>query len=199
MHKRNNLLQGRKVAILAADGVSESQLFSAKKNLEEAGAEVIVVSLELGKIKSWTIDHWGKCIDVDATLDNACSEDFDALLIPGEEMNNEKIITNKKAIEFVKNFINEGKSIASICHGTKFLIKSGLAKGKTLTSWPSLKKDLIKSGAKWKDEEVVAQNGFISSRCPDDNMLFTKKMIEGFSISPRCRKSPSELNIIFAS
>jgi len=189
MIEKSNVLHDRKIAILAADGFDESQLFSPKKALEDAGAEVIIVSLNKGEIKSWDVDHWGKSIGVDATVSESSSEDFDALVIPGGKMNPETLLHDKKAIDFVKNFINEGKSIASICHGTKFLIESGLTKGRTLTTWPSLKKDLINSGAKWKDDEVVVHKGFISSRCPNDSKLFNKKMIEGFSIGPRCKKS----------
>ena len=188
----NNIhkLHDRKIAILAADGFDESQLFAPKKALEDAGAEVVIVSLKKGEIKSWDEDHWGKSINVDAIVGDSSSEDFDALVIPGGKMNPEALLHDKKAVDFVKDFINEGKTVASICHGTKVLIESGLTKGRTLTTWPSLKKDLINSGAKWKDDEVVVHKGFISSRCPKDNPLFNKKMIEGFSISPRGKKTP---------
>jgi protease I len=190
MQDRSNVLYDRKIAILAADGFDESQLFSPKKALEDAGAEVVIVSLKEGEIKSWKVDHWGRSINVDMTVNNSSSEEFDALVIPGGVMNPDSLLHDKKAVEFVKDFLNEGKTIASICHGTKVLIESGMAKGRTLTTWPSLKKDLISSGAKWKDDEVVVHKGIISSRCPDDNPTFNKKMIEGFSISPRGRKTP---------
>ena len=189
MHEKNNILQDRKIAILATDGFDESQLFSPKKALEDAGAEVVIVSLKEGKIKAWTEDHWGRSINVDTTVNNSSSEEFDALVIPGGEMNPENLCHNKKAIDFVKDFINKGKTVASICHGTQLLIETGLIKGRTLTTWPSLKKKLTNSGAKWKDDEVVVYKGIISTRCPYDNPIFNKKMIEGFSISPRCRKT----------
>lgn len=190
MPDKNNMLHDRKIAILAADGFDESQLFCPKKALEDARAEVVIVSLKKGKIKAWNEDHWGGSVNVDATVKNSSSEEFDALVIPGGVMNPETLCHNKKAIDFVKDFINEGKSIASICQGTQVLIETGLTKGRTLTTGPSLKKDLLKSGAKWKDDEVVVYKGIISSRCPNDSPTFTKKMIEGFSISPRCRKTP---------
>lgn len=190
MLEKKYVLHDRKIAILAADGFDESQLFSPKKALEEAGAEVVIVSINEGKIKAWDKDHWGKSISVDTTVDDSSSKEFDALVIPGGVMNPDTLRYDKKAIAFVKDFINEGKSVASICHGTQVLIETGLTKGRTLTTWPSLKKDLINSGAKWKDDEVVVYKGIISSRCPDDNPVFNKKMIEGFSISPRCRKTP---------
>ncbi len=189
MIEKSNILHDRKIAILATDGFDESQLFSPKKALEEAGAEVIIVSLKEGQIKGWTADHWGKSINVDATVNNSTSDDFDGLVIPGGEKNPESLCHNKNAVEFVKDFINEGKSVAFICHGSQVLLESGLSKGRTLTSWPTLKNKFIQSGANWKDDEVVVHKGIISSQCPYDNPKFNKKMIEGFSISPRCNKS----------
>ena len=189
MEEKNNMLHDRKIAILAADGFDESQLFSPKKALEDAGAKVVIVSLKEGEIKSWDEDHWGKSIGVDATVNNSSAEEYDSLVIPGGAMNPETLLHDKNAIAFVKDFINEGKTIASICHGTKVLIESGMAKGRTLTTWPSLKKALINSGAKWKDDEVVSYKGIISSRCPKDSPVFNKKRIEEFAISPRCRKT----------
>lgn len=185
----NNALHDRKIAILAADGFDESQLFSPKKALEDAGAEVIIVSLKKGKIKAWSEDHWGRSINVDATVNDSSSEEFDALVIPGGEMNPEILCHDKKAVDFVKDFVNDGKSVALICHGTQVLIETGLTKGRTLTTGPSLKKKLINAGAKWKDDEVVVYKGIISTRCPYNNPTFNKKMIEGFSVSPRCQKS----------
>ena len=189
MPLENNMLQDRKIAILAIDGFNESQLFCPKKALEAAGAEVVIVSLEEGKIKSWDTDHWGKSIKVDTTIENSSSEEFDALVIPGVDLNPEVLLHSKQAIDFVKDFINDGKMVATICHGTKLLIETGLAKGRTLTSKLSLKKELLNSGAKWKDDEVVVHKGIISSRCTDDSPVFNKLMIQGFSISPRSRKT----------
>lgn len=189
MLDKTEVLHDRRIAILAADGFDESQLFAPKKALEEAGADVSIISIKEGKIKSWDIDHWGESIKVDATVYDSCSEDYDALLIPGGAINPEILSHNSKALDFVKDFINEGKSVASICHGTQVLIETGLTKGRILTTWPALKKDLINSGAKWKDDDVVSYKGIISSRCPSNNPKFNKLMIEEFSISPRCKKS----------
>lgn len=185
MFLENNILQNRKIAILAADGFDESQLFSPKRALEEAGAEVVIVSLNRGEIKSWEKDHWGTSIAVDATVNECHSEEFDALFIPGGEKNPETLLHNKSACDFVKEFAYDGKSIASICHGTKVLLESGLAKGKILSSGPALKNEVIKSGAKWKDDEVVAHKGIITSRCPKESPNFNRKMIEGFAIGPK--------------
>lgn len=188
MIDKNNVLHDRRIAILATEGVDQTQLFSPLKALQNAGAQVVIVSLNEGDIKTWDKDHWGKSVHVDKTVNNSTSEEFDALIIPGGEMNPSAICQDKDAVEFVKDFINEGKMVASICHGTQVLIDSGLTKGRTLTTWPTLKRNLINSGANWKDEEVVAYKGIVSSRCPHDNPIFNKKMIEGISISPHSRK-----------
>lgn len=187
MADKNIILNDRKIAILAVDGVEESQLLSPKKALEDVGAQVVIVSLKKGEIKAWNKDRWGKKIHVDATVTDSSSDEFDALIIPGGEMNPHILCDNKSAVDFVKDFVNDGKMVASICHGTQVLIESGLAKGRTLTTWPSLKKNLINSGAKWKDEEIVTYKGFVSSRCPYENPLFNKKIIEGISISPHAK------------
>lgn len=185
MAVEKNILQDRKIAILAADGFDESQLFSPKRALEEAGAEVVIVSLNRGEIKAWEKDHWGKSISVDAIVNECHSEEFDGLVIPGGEKNPEILLHNKNVCDFVKEFAYDGKSIVSICRGTKVLLDSGLAKGKMLTTWPAMKNDVIKSGAKWKDDEVVAHKGIITSRCPDESPNFNRKMIEGFAIGPK--------------
>lgn len=188
MIEKNNVLHDRRIAILATEGVDQTQLFSPIKVLENAGAEVVIVSINEGDIKTWDKDHWGKSVHVDKTVNNSTSEEFDALIIPGGEKNPCALCLDKDAVKFVKDFVNEGKMVASICHGTQVLIECGLTKGRTLTTWPALKRNLIKSGATWKDEEVVASKGIVSSRCPHDNPVFNKKIIEGISISPHSRK-----------
>ena len=182
-----NILHDRKIAILATDGFDESQLFSPKKALEAAGAKVVIVSINKGQIKSWKKGHWGESIGVDATINDCNPEDFDGLVIPGGEQNPEMLLNHEKVASFVKEFAYDGKSIVSICHGTKVLIDTGMVKGKTLTTWPTLKKVAISSGAHWKDDEVVVHKGMITSRCPDENQSFNMKMINGFAISPRTR------------
>ena len=185
----NNILNDRKIAILATDGFNESQLFSPKKALEAAGAQVLIVSTHKGEIKSWVQDHWGKSIQVDATLSECNSEEFDGLVIPGGEKNPETLLNDKNVSNFIKDFIYDGKSIASICHGIKVLIDTGLAKGKTITSWGNLKNNNINSGTKWKDDEVVTHKGIITTRCPDENQNFNRKMIEEFAIAPRSKRT----------
>lgn len=171
-------LNGKKVAILAANGFEQSELFEPKKALEDAGAEVSIVSLESGEIKGWKEKDWGKSISVDLTVDEANAADFDALQLPGGVMNPDKLRTNEKAVGFVKSFFEAGKPIAAICHAPWTLIEAGIVKGKTITSWESLKTDLENAGAKWVDQEVVVDNGLVTSRNPDDLPAFNQKMIE---------------------
>lgn len=181
----STLLLDRRIAILATDGFEESELFEPKKALEDAGAKVDIVSLHSGRIKAWKDGDWGKSIHVDATVDETEGFKYDSLFIPGGVMNPDKLRTSKRAIAFIHEFIEDDKTIASICHGPQVLIEAGLTKGKHLTSWPSLKTDLINAGADWVDEEVVVDEHLITSRSPKDLPVFNKKMIEGFSHSAR--------------
>lgn len=171
-------LAGTKVAILAADGFEQSELFEPKKALEEAGAEVIVVSLESGEIKGWNEDDWGESIAVDVTLNDTLPETYDALVLPGGVMNPDKLRVSDKAINFVKSFFDHGKPVGAICHAPWTLINAGVVKGRKLTSWGSLQKDLENAGAEWMDMEVVTDNGLVTSRQPDDLPAFNKKLIE---------------------
>lgn len=181
MFKSKEELKNKNIAILATDGFEESELFEPKKALEEAGAQVNIISLKKGDIKAWKKDDWGKSIHVDAVVADVLSTQYDALMIPGGVMNPDKLRADKKAVDFVKSFIREDKPVASICHGPQVLIETGVTNGKRMTSWASLKTDLINSGAKWVDEEVVVDGKLITSRSPDDLPAFNKKMIEKFS------------------
>lgn len=183
--EKSTQLLNRRIAILATDGFEESELFDTKWALENAGAKVEIVSLQSGSIKAWKNNNWGKTINVDRVVDETEGFQYDSLLIPGGVMSPDKIRANKRAIAFVLEFIQDDKTIASICHGPQVLIEAGVTKGKHLTSWPSLKTDLINSGADWIDEEVVVDNHLITSRSPKDIPAFNKKMIEGFSRSSR--------------
>lgn len=174
-------LNGKKVAIVSADGFEQSELFEPKKALEDAGAKVHVISMKDGKIKGWDKTDWGKSIDVDATFDDASPDEFDALMLPGGVINPDKLRMNAKAVRFVQAFVDAGKPIAAICHGPQTLIETGIVQGRTMTSWPSLKTDLINAGAEWVDQEVVADQGLVTSRKPDDIPAFNKKMIEEFA------------------
>ncbi|MBS1795059.1 MAG: type 1 glutamine amidotransferase [Acidobacteria bacterium] len=177
----NNKLEGLKVAILATEGFEQSELFEPKKALAEAGAEVRIVSLEKGSIRGWNHTDWGASIDVDLTVDEADADDFDALQLPGGVMNPDKLRMNPRAVEFVKAFFDAGKPVGAICHAPWTLIEAGVVRGKTLTSWASLKTDLENAGAMWVDKEVVTDNGLVTSRQPDDLPAFNKKIIEEFA------------------
>lgn len=188
----NNKLEGKKIAILATDGFEQSELFEPKKALENAGAKVSIVSLKSGKIKGWDENDWGDTIGVDLTVDDANAQDFDALQLPGGVMNPDKLRMNDKAVSFVKDFFEAGKPVAAICHAAWTLIEADVVKGKTVTSWSSLRTDLENAGAKWVDKEVVVDNGLVTSRNPDDLPAFNEKMIAEFAGGSRQQKSAAQ-------
>lgn len=171
-------VQGKRVAILATDGFEQSELLEPKKALEDAGAQTEVVSLQQGEIKGWSGTDWGEAVTVDRLVADASSQDYDALLLPGGVMNPDKLRMDEKAVAFVRGFAEEGKPIAAICHGPWTLIEAGAVEGRRMTSWPSLKTDLTNAGAEWVDQEVVADNGLVTSRKPDDIPAFNRKMLE---------------------
>lgn len=175
-------LSGRNVAILAADGFEQSELFEPRQALIDAGATVHVISLEGGEIKGWNSDNWGDSIAVDKVVTDVSADDYDALLLPGGLFNPDALRSNKGAVEFVKGFFNENsaKPVAAICHGPWLLVEAGVAKGRKVTSFPSIQTDLKNAGASWVDEEVVVDNGLVTSRSPDDIPAFNRKMIEEF-------------------
>lgn len=189
----NMKLKGRRVAVLATDGFEQSELFEPKKALEEAGAEVKVVSPKDGEIKGWKRTDWGDACKVDLSLEDARAEDFDALMLPGGVMNPDRLRMNEEAIKFIRGFTMTGKPIAAICHGPWTLIDAGYVTGKRMTSWPSLRTDLSNAGAKWVDEEVVVDHGLVTSRKPEDIPAFNRKMIEEFceGIHPQAAQEKS--------
>lgn len=174
----SNKLAGKKVAILATDGFERSELFEPKKALEDAGAEVTIVSLNSGEIKGWDETDWGKTVAVDLTVGEANAEDFDALQLPGGVMNPDKLRTDEAVLKFVKAFFEAGKPVAAICHAPWTLINAEVVEGRELTSYPTLRVDLENAGAKWTDREVVVDNGLITSRNPNDLPAFNEKLIE---------------------
>jgi protease I len=185
-------LQGKKVAIFATDGFEQSELLEPRKALDEAGATTQVVSPAEGKVRGWNHKEWGNEVPVDVSLDSAKAEEFDALLLPGGVMNPDQLRMNSKAVEFVKHFTEAGKPVAAICHGPWTLIEAGAVRGRTMTSWPSLKTDLKNAGATWVDKEVVSDKGLVTSRKPDDLPAFNREMIRLFSAateSERLRKT----------
>jgi protease I len=175
-------LKHTRVAILATDGFERVELIEPRKALDEAGADTKVISptREGGEITSWEHDHWGETVPVDAALAQANPEDYDALLLPGGVINADRIRMEQRAVEFVRAFARAGKPMAVICHASWLLVEADVVRGRTVTSWPSLKTDLRNAGANWVDQEVVTDNGLVTSRKPDDIPAFNKKMIEEF-------------------
>lgn len=171
-------LSGKRVAILATDGVEQVELQEPRKALEKAGAEADVVAPKSGSIKGWDHDHWGREIDVDVELSKANADDFDALVLPGGVMNPDHLRLDESAVAFVRAFFDAGKPVAAICHAPWLLIQAGVARGRKLTSYPSLRLDLENAGANWVDEEVVVDQGLVTSRKPDDLPAFNRKMVE---------------------
>ena len=173
-------LTGKKIAILATHGFEQAELLQPQGALQAAGAETKVISLEKGKIKGWNEKNWGQEVPVDLTVDEAKPDDFDALLLPGGVMNPDHLRTNPKAVHFARAFFDAHKPIAAICHGPWLLVEAGIVKGRTITSWPSLKTDIINAGGKWVDQEVVSETGLITSRKPTDIPAFNRAMIKAF-------------------
>lgn len=173
-------LTGTRAAILVCEGFEESELFEPKKALEDVGVEVVIVSPEEGKIRGWSGKNWGKSIDVDMAVVDAFQEEFDFLVLPGGVINPDKLRNNPNAVAFVESFVSKRRPIAAICHGVQTLIETGYVKGKTLTSWSSLRTDLLNAGANWIDEEVVVDHRLITSRKPADLPSFITVMIKEF-------------------
>jgi protease I len=174
-------LDGMKVAILVAEGFEQVELTEPRKALDEAGARTQVVSPAQGEVQGWNHFDKGDKVRVDVPLASADVEDFDALLLPGGVANPDQLRTNPRAVEFVRGFFEAGKPVAAICHAPWTLVEAGVVNERSITSWPSLKTDLINAGAKWVDREVVTDNGLVTSRKPDDIPAFNRKMIEEFA------------------
>ncbi|WP_417356349.1 type 1 glutamine amidotransferase domain-containing protein [Flavobacterium sp.] len=168
----------KRVAILATNGFEESELQSPKEYLEEQGWTAEIVSPESGTIKSWTNGNWGKDFKVDRTVSEASASDYHALVLPGGVINPDLLRRDKKAVQLIKDFFEQKKPVAAICHGPQMLIEADVVDGRKITSFSSVKTDLINAGAEWVDEEVVVDNGLVTSRTPNDLPAFNKKMVE---------------------
>jgi protease I len=172
------MLDGKNVAILVAEGFEQSEMVEPRKALKRAGADTTIVSPAEGEVQGWNHFDKGDRFNVDVSLDEANPDDYDALLLPGGVANPDQLRTIPKAVQFVKRFVESGKPVGVICHGAWTLIEADVVKGRTLTSWPSLKTDLVNAGAKWVDQEVVTDKGLVSSRKPADIPAFSRKLIE---------------------
>lgn len=170
-------LLGLKVAMLVADGFEQVEYTEPKKALQEAGAEVHTISLKEGKVKGWQHDHWGDEFQVDKVVSEVKAEDYDGLVLPGGQMNPDNLRINDEAVSFVKSFFTSEKPVAAICHGPWVLIEADVVEGRSITSYPSIKTDLINAGGLWKDQEVVVDRGLVTSRSPDDLPAFCESTI----------------------
>ena len=182
-------LRGKRVAVLVADGFEQVEMTEPVQALKDAGAGTILVSPEKERVKGWQHDHWGDEFRVELPLERAAVRDFDALLLPGGVMNPDHLRMNDKAVELVRGFIEAGKPVAAICHGPWMLVEADAVRGRRLTSWPSLQTDIRNAGGEWVDEEVVTDNGLVTSRRPDDIPAFNDKMIEEFAEGRHERQS----------
>jgi len=182
-------LEGCRIAILATDGFEQSELTEPKRLLEEAGAKTDVIAPgDATQIKGWKHKEWGEPVPVDVALDDAQVADYDALVLPGGVMNPDRLRTHDDVLAFVRAFFDQHKPVGAICHGPWTLINAGVIKGRHVTSWPSLRQDLVNAGARWTDEEVVAENGLVTSRKPDDIPAFNRAMIELFSAGAKQKR-----------
>jgi protease I len=184
-------LSGKKIALLATDGFEQSEFEQPLKTLRNEGAEVDIISLRKGMIKAWKEGNWGEEFVANIEIGEAKAQDYDALVLPGGVISPDKLRVNEEVVTFVKEFLESGKPLAAICHGPWTLIETGLLRGRTLTSYKSIRSDLLNAGANWVDEEVVVDQGLITSRSPKDLNVFCKKLVEKVSQEVKTEKVQS--------
>jgi protease I len=177
-------LDGVRVAILVTDGFEQVELEKPRKALDKAGAETKIVSPSGGKVRAWDMTDWGSKFKSNLALNDARADDFDALLLPGGVLNPDSLRIIPEAVAFVRAFFDAGKPVAAICHGPWTVLEAGGARGRRITSWPSLKTDLRNAGAEWVDEEVVVDGNLVTSRKPDDIPAFNREMMALFARHP---------------
>jgi protease I len=172
-------IKGKSVAILATDGVEQVEILEPMRAFEQAGADVTVLAPgDREAIRGWDHDHWGEAVDVDRSVSGANPDDYDALFLPGGVMNPDRLRMDTDAVDFVRRMVAQHKPVASICHGPWMIAEAGAAQGRRMTSYPSLRTDLTNAGATWVDEEVVVDNGLVTSRNPGDLPVFIEKTLE---------------------
>ena len=174
-------LNGKKVAILATDGVEQSELLGPKEALERAGARAEVISLKAGTIQGMNHDEKGEAIPVDRVLADVSAADYDGLLLPGGVANPDRLRTDRRAVNFVRDFFERDKPVAAICHGPWLLVEAGVLEGRTITSWPSLKTDIENAGGTWVDKAVQVDQKLVTSRKPEDLPQFNARMVQSFA------------------
>jgi protease I len=178
MQEASMQISGKKILILATHGFEQSELEVPRDRLKEAGATVHIVSPEKGEIKGWDMKDWGRPVKVDKTLDEVKADDYDAIVLPGGQINPDLLRINQDALKLIRTFYDQKKIVAAVCHAPWLLIETGLAKGRRATSYISIKTDVINAGAKWEDSPVVTDQGVITSRNPGDLEAFSAKIIE---------------------
>ena len=174
-------MKGKKIAIIATDGFEQSELEKPKAFLEQEGAETHVISLKSGSIKGWDEKDWGNSVAVDKTIDQARPADYDALVLPGGQINPDVLRLQEPVLQFIREVVEAGKPVAAICHAPWLLVEAGVVRGKRVTSWPSVKTDLKNAGGQWVDESVVVDGNLITSRNPQDIPNFNQKIKEALS------------------
>ena len=174
-------LNGKKIAVLAAEGVEQVELEKPVKALRDAGADIELVSLEAGEVQAMNHIDKADTFPVDRTVEQVSADDYDGLLVPGGAVNPDNLRQSESAVAFVRDFFDSGRPIAAICHAPWVLVEADVVRGLNLTSWPSVKTDIRNAGGTWSDEQVITDHGVVTSRKPDDIPAFSEKMIEEFA------------------
>ena len=177
-HYDADILKGKKVAVLATDGFEQDELIQPRDAVLKSGGEALIVSLKMGEIQGKFHDQLGDKIPVDRIVSESNADEYDALILPGGLQNPDTLRQDADAIRFVTEFFQQGKPVAAICHGPWMLVEADVVNGRKLTSYPSIKTDLINAGATWVDEECVCDEGLVTSRTPADLNAFCCKLVE---------------------